>query len=1054
MRLTDLYIDGFGIFHNLNIEGIGPELTVFLGMNESGKSTLLGFIRAIFFGFPDGRSNENLYPPLAGGQHGGNLTLLTDDQHLYVIERYPGPRGGKVNVLKPDQTRGGTGFLSRLLGMANRTLFKNVYAFSLSELQNFETLNTESVREALYSAGAGIDPNRLVRLKSELEKKEGELYKPGGSKPRINALLARLNIIAKEKKALRGSVEEYDLIKTHISRLQGEICELVKQKLECSVQLKGTEQWIHIWPEWISLSLARQKLEQLEFIDHFPPQGLSRFENLKTRFEDLKNDLLKKEEDLRRLESELAALETDPALLNHAPSIRRLQREQGHFEAVNQELLSLGQQLSTVELKLKENLNQLGPEWTEEKILEFDLSIAAREEVRHFREILQQTKMEEQRRRESLELLAYKKHEAEQVMGSLREPSVKDPKRLIQMRKSCAELRTLESEYRLFKKEMGSTDDRLQDLKEQEISFEEDLRPGTYGSPLWLRLFVIGAGILFLILSGFHVGRPWALPAGALLLLFGLLLWFFKAESEKKEKKRNEKIKQRIQRVTEKMIDLETKRSDSNTDLDRMRERMLGLCADLSISEVPSGAELERMEEQLSEGLKGLERWIEATEELLKAERRQEQARRELDNAETEATRIQNQWQKWLRDRGLSPFLTPDGTLETLSSIASFREQTEHLTQLRVKMASLEKTKKEFFDLANQVLRGCNREAVGDAQIQGVVHDLIQEFIDMERAEEKRALLTNEIGSSRESIERIQEMSKKTEREMHDLMISGGADEEEEFRRRAQIYDGRAALLTEVERHEDSIRRFSDNLGTMGSVGKKLSTTSREKLEEQKVRLEHALEEVEANLDRSKREEATLEEQARQLVNDERLSELRAEEEGLKEELSFLAAQWSTMRLAQALIRGARERYQRDMQPEVIRKASRFFNQLTLGKYPSLLAPIGEDRIEVMCVDKTRKEIGQLSRGTAEQLYLSLRFGFIREFSKTTESLPLIMDEILVNFDPRRARATADAITGLSREHQVLFFTCHPEMVGLFRDIDPHTPVLEISEQGVKRWTE
>jgi uncharacterized protein YhaN len=105
-----------------------------------------------------------------------------------------------------------------------------------------------------------------------------------------------------------------------------------------------------------------------------------------------------------------------------------------------------------------------------------------------------------------------------------------------------------------------------------------------------------------------------------------------------------------------------------------------------------------------------------------------------------------------------------------------------------------------------------------------------------------------------------------------------------------------------------------------------------------------------------------------------------------------------------------------------------------------------------MCQDNSRKEISELSRGTAEQLYLSLRFGFIREFSKTSESLPIIMDEILVNFDPERVRATANAILELSQEHQVLFFTCHPEMGHLFREIDPHVPILEISEGEMKRW--
>ena len=39
------------------------------------------------------------------------------------------------------------------------------------------------------------------------------------------------------------------------------------------------------------------------------------------------------------------------------------------------------------------------------------------------------------------------------------------------------------------------------------------------------------------------------------------------------------------------------------------------------------------------------------------------------------------------------------------------------------------------------------------------------------------------------------------------------------------------------------------------------------------------------------------------------------------------------------------------------------------------------------------------------------------------------MDDVLVNFDPRRASAAARSIVELSHERQVLFFTCHPTMV-------------------------
>jgi uncharacterized protein YhaN len=82
----------------------------------------------------------------------------------------------------------------------------------------------------------------------------------------------------------------------------------------------------------------------------------------------------------------------------------------------------------------------------------------------------------------------------------------------------------------------------------------------------------------------------------------------------------------------------------------------------------------------------------------------------------------------------------------------------------------------------------------------------------------------------------------------------------------------------------------------------------------------------------------------------------------------------------------------------------------------------------------TRKELHHLSRGTAEQLYLSLRFGYIEEFVQRSNPLPLIFDDILVNFDPKRAAAAAEAIGKLSKNHQILLFTCHPTTVQLLKD--------------------
>ena len=104
----------------------------------------------------------------------------------------------------------------------------------------------------------------------------------------------------------------------------------------------------------------------------------------------------------------------------------------------------------------------------------------------------------------------------------------------------------------------------------------------------------------------------------------------------------------------------------------------------------------------------------------------------------------------------------------------------------------------------------------------------------------------------------------------------------------------------------------------------------------------------------------------------------------------------------------------------------------------------GEERIQVIGANDTRYELGMLSRGTAEQLYLSLRFGYIQEFGRRARPLPVVMDDILVNFDPQRVRAAISTMLELAAKNQILFFTCHPETVSLLKKLDKNIPVWEL----------
>ena len=190
-------------------------------------------------------------------------------------------------------------------------------------------------------------------------------------------------------------------------------------------------------------------------------------------------------------------------------------------------------------------------------------------------------------------------------------------------------------------------------------------------------------------------------------------------------------------------------------------------------------------------------------------------------------------------------------------------------------------------------------------------------------------------------------------------------------------------------------------------------------------------------------ERARAELQIENISSEEESSRLRIERSSLLERLNEQAREWSKLRLAEELLRRARDKFQKERQPDVIRNAKSFFITVT-DRYKDLYAPIGEQTINVVDWNGTVKEPRQLSEGTRNQLHLAVSFGFIRELTERTESLPVIVDEILVNFDHERARRAAEAFADLSKTNQVLVFTCHPTMVETFLAASPGAQVIDL----------
>lgn len=75
-----------------------------------------------------------------------------------------------------------------------------------------------------------------------------------------------------------------------------------------------------------------------------------------------------------------------------------------------------------------------------------------------------------------------------------------------------------------------------------------------------------------------------------------------------------------------------------------------------------------------------------------------------------------------------------------------------------------------------------------------------------------------------------------------------------------------------------------------------------------------------------------------------------------------------------------------------------------------------------------------MSEGSRDQLYLALRLSALELQIQLGLNMPLITDDLFINFDDRRAAAGLHVLGGLSRKMQVIFLTHHDHLVPLARE--------------------
>lgn len=157
------------------------------------------------------------------------------------------------------------------------------------------------------------------------------------------------------------------------------------------------------------------------------------------------------------------------------------------------------------------------------------------------------------------------------------------------------------------------------------------------------------------------------------------------------------------------------------------------------------------------------------------------------------------------------------------------------------------------------------------------------------------------------------------------------------------------------------------------------------------------------------------------------------EAEELIARIAHHAHSYARTRLAQAIVSRVVQSYREKHQGPVLRRAGEIFAKITLGSFCGLVTDYDNDTQVLLGQrpDGIRVGVAGMSQGARDQLFLALRIAAIEEHLKQREAIPLVIDDLLVQFDDTRASATLSVLAELAQKTQVLFFTHHGHLCDL-----------------------
>lgn len=1025
MRITALEIDGFGVWRGLRLDDLADGVSLFYGPNEAGKTTLMEFVRSVLYGFSPERRR---YLPASGEVVPGGALEVATASGTFTVRRsdspdHPGPIG-HLTVLGRDGSSRGEHVLKSLLGGIDEVIYNNVFAVGLEELQHLSTLSDTEAANLLYNIASGMDRVSLVDVMRELRTSRTRLLAPSGEPCLVLQLVAQRDRLRAEIEELGTQGLRYGRLVAEHAETDADIRRLETENRETETQARLVELAIALAERWQRRAELDRNLERFAGLPPLAEGILQRLGDINRQYQDEHAQAEQVRQEMARLREELQAIPVNENLWRNAARVEVLREQEGSLGTLGTQVAGLEQEIAQLRGELAGEQERLGfgkngsgslPAISHKALSSLRGPARA---VRRCERRLAESREDETRANQSAEKLAEQMQAGIGTRGELElAGAVERAGRLVSQLRRRLQL-----------------DERLTEMTRYQEELEEESRDLLDNKilPIWALSAIGGVFVLGIVLwvVGYFLPGTAVGTVGKVLSAIGLVGGMgggvLRIVIERANTRRMDNCQQQIS-----VLQLQVKQAkDERAALDQQLPRGGG----------PVISRLEAAEHEL-ELLQELEP-VEAEQHAARQEG--ESCARRVTEAEAQLADARRRWRDALQKSRLPERLT-------VQQVRQMASRWDAVTQLQRQIGhreeELQRRRQEYETLVGRIDQ-LTRESglpVPKASPPDRLRALSDALAEQEHRKTRREQICVQGRQARRRLAKLVQSLRGLAARRRDLFREAGVKGEEELRELARrhaeadhLRHDRDALQREIEA---ALGGFCDE----AAIAAQLEGQGVPQLEHNRDEILQKMESLDHDLRQSLEHRGQLAEQIKTLAEDRQLPAKQLELGTVEARLSEALDQWKTLAVTSSILDALRRTYERDRQPETLLEASKLFEQFTRGRYRRIWTPVGD---EVLLVDDQTGQthpVERLSRGTREQLFLALRLALADSFSRRGCQLPIVLDDVLVNFDADRARSAATVLRDFAaRGHQLFVFTCHEHVMHIFRAL--RVPAMQLPD--------